>query len=175
MNVIITAIGGRDRPGIVAALTRAVYEVGGNLDDATMTRLRGAFATMVAAVLPEKCSIADLEAHLAPVVANLDLRFTVFALPDEEEPDEEVSDHVISVYGADQPGIVHEIASLLAGCGANITDLNTRVAGLPGRPVYVMLLETAGGDWERLPALLRQAGTKLGVDVTVRDIESETL
>ena len=52
--VIVTAIGARDKPGIVAALTEAVYEVGGSLDDATMTRLHGAFATMLAAAMGEK-------------------------------------------------------------------------------------------------------------------------
>jgi len=174
MNVIITAIGGKDRPGIIAALTRAVVEVGGNLDDATMTRLRGAFANMLAAVLPDGCTIADLEARLAPVSADLDLHVAVYDLP-ADEPEEESADHVISVYGADHPGIVHEITSLLAQCGANITDLNTRVAGLPGQPIYVMLLETAGGDWQRLLPILESAGKKLGVDVSVREIDAETL
>jgi glycine cleavage system regulatory protein len=39
--IVITAVG-RDQPGIIAALARAVYDLGGNLDDATMTRMRGA-------------------------------------------------------------------------------------------------------------------------------------
>ena len=174
MNVIITAIGGRDRPGIIAALTRIVFDVGGNLDDATMTRLRGAFANMLAAVLPTGCTVADVEARLAPIAAQLDLQVAVYELPDDE-PIEENSDHVISVYGADRPGIVHEITSLLADSGVNITDLNTRVAGMPGRPVYVMILETSGGDWDRLPEQLAAAGKNLGVDVSVREIESEAL
>ena len=49
--VVVTAVG-RDQPGIIAALAKAVFDLGGNLDDATMTRLHGAFSTMVAARLP---------------------------------------------------------------------------------------------------------------------------
>ncbi|MDR3708188.1 MAG: ACT domain-containing protein [Capsulimonadaceae bacterium] len=174
MNVIITAIGGSDRPGIIAALTKAIYELGGNLDDATMTRLRGAFANMLAATLPEGKTIADAQARLSPVAQELDLQVAVYEIPDEE-PQEEISDHIISVYGADQPGIVHRITSLLAEHGANITDLDTRLAGVPSKPIYVMLLETAGGDWTKLPEVLAERGKALGVDITVREIETETL
>ncbi|HEY3331792.1 MAG TPA: ACT domain-containing protein [Capsulimonadaceae bacterium] len=175
MNIIITAIGGKDRPGIIAALTKAVYEIGGNLDDVTMTRLRGAFANMIAATLPDGATVAQLEAILAPVSASLDLHVAVYEIPDDAEEAEVNADHIISVYGADQPGIVHTITSLLAERGANITDLDTRVAGAPGRPVYVMLIQTAGGDWETLPDHLSNAAKKLGVDVSSREIETETL
>ena len=53
------------------------------------------------------------------------------ALTLREVADRGVSDvptHVVSVYGADHPGIVHGIAALLAGQGVNITDLNASIA-----------------------------------------------
>ena len=175
MNIIITAIGGVDKPGIIAALTKAIYDIGGNLDDVTMTRLRGAFANMIAATLPEGASVSGIELLLAPIGDELDLHVAVYEIPDGVGEDEVTSDHIISVYGADQPGIVHTITSLLASFGANITDLDTRLAGAPGRPVYVMLIETSGGDWAALPARLAEAAKRLGVDVSTRELESETL
>ena len=174
MNVIITAIGGSDRPGIIAALTEAIFEVGGNLDDVTMTRLRGAFANMLAAALPAGVGLADIEARLAPVATRLDLHVAVYEIP-ETEPDEVQPDHIISVYGADKPGIVHSVASMLAEEGANITDLDTRTAGLTSSPVYVMLLETAGGNWATLPGRLADLGGRLGIDISAREIETEAL
>jgi len=57
--VVITAVG-RDRPGMIAALTRTVLDAGGTLDDATMTRLHGAFATMLAARLPSPAAAHGL-------------------------------------------------------------------------------------------------------------------
>jgi len=172
-TVIITAIGGHDKPGIIAALAKAVYDVGGNLDDATMTRLRGAFANMLAATLPEGASAESLRDRLKPVASSLGLYVSVEEIPgNSEEPE---PDHAITVYGADHPGIVHRITSLLATRGANITDLDTRVAGTQTSPVYVMVLQTSGGDWISLPSELASAAAELKVDVSVREIETEAL
>jgi glycine cleavage system transcriptional repressor len=112
---------------------------------------------------------------LAPIAAELDLHVAVYEIPDDAEAGEASADHIISVYGADKPGIVHAVTSLLAAEGANITDLDTRVAGAPGHPVYVMLLQTAGGDWDALPGKLNELAGTVGVDVSAREIETESL
>jgi glycine cleavage system transcriptional repressor len=46
---------------------------------------------------------------------------------------------VVSVYGADHPGIVHAVSQALADAGVNIVDLSSRVVGDP--PVYVLGIE----------------------------------
>jgi glycine cleavage system transcriptional repressor len=175
MNVIITAVGAKDRPGIIAGLTAAVYEAGGNLDDATMTRLRGAFANMLAASLPDDEAVAGLKARLAAISQPLGLRVMVYEMPEDDDDADDEADHTISVYGADRPGIVHAISSALAEGGANIVSLDNRVAGTMDRPVYVMLLETSGGDWNRVPELLASISKKIGVDVSHHKIDSEAL
>ena len=48
----MTAVGA-DRPGIVAALTGALLEIGGNLEDMRAALLRGSFATVLAVALPD--------------------------------------------------------------------------------------------------------------------------
>ena len=173
--VIITAIGGQDKPGIIAALTKAVLDVGGNLDDATMTRLRGAFANMLAATLPDGASADDLRGRLETVATQLGLYVSVEEIPDDQPEPE--PDHSITVYGADHPGIVYRITSLLADRNVNITDLDTRVAGGPGNPVYIMVLQTSGGDWSALPGeLAASAATELHVNVRhPTEIETEAL
>ena len=171
--VIVTAIGARDKPGIVAALTEAVYEAGGSLDDATMTRLHGAFATMLAARMPDDSATQTLRAGLKGVAERLGLHITVDEIPDAHE--EQAPDHLITVYGADRPGIVHQIATVLAAEGANITDLDTRVAGGAGNPVYVMFLETAGGNWQTLPEKLASAAKSLRVDIGHKELDTEAL
>jgi glycine cleavage system transcriptional repressor len=171
--VMITAIGPRDRPGIISALTGAVYASGGNLDDATMTRLHGAFANMLSARLEDEESVSALKDKLTVVGKNLELTITVDLIPDHHA--DEVPDHQINVYGADKPGIVFEVTKLLAELGVNITDLDTRLAGSPGKVMYVMLLETAGGDWSIIPQRLSEVALKLGVELNNRKIESEAL
>jgi glycine cleavage system transcriptional repressor len=175
MNVIITAIGAKDRPGIIAGLTKAVYEAGGNLDDATMTRLRGAFANMLSATLPDRDALTRVTELLGEIAPALGIRYTVYEMPDENEDDEEVADHMISVYGADRPGLVHGVSQALSEGGANILALDNRMAGDADHPIYVMLLETSGGDWSALPDKLNAASRELGVDISVREIDSEAL
>lgn len=169
--VVISAVG-RDKPGIIAALARAVLDLGGNLDDAAMTRLHGAFAAMVAARLPPGKTEEDARAALAPVGEEMGLTVTVQSVPDEHH--ESPPDTLLTVYGADKPGIVHAVASLLAARGINITDMDTRLAGTPESPVYVMLLEAVAGDAD-LTGDLAALRRDLGVDISAQALDAEAL
>lgn len=169
--VVITAVG-RDGPGIIAALAKAVLDLGGNLDDATMTRLHGAFAAMVAARLPESVSADSARAALASLEQERGLTVTVQTVPDTHR--EAAPDTLLTVYGADRPGIVYGVASALASRGINITDMDTRLAGTPDAPIYVMQLEAFAGDSD-LAADLSALKSALGVDMTVQALDSEAL
>ena len=168
--VVVTAVG-RDGPGIVAALAKVVLELGGNLDDATMTRLHGAFAAMVAARLPAGVTEGDVRDALAPMAARA-LTVTVQAVSDAHS--EMPPDTLLTVYGADKPGIVYGVAAALASAGVNITDMDTRLTGAPDAPVYVMLLEAAAGGAD-LTGDLEALKASLGVDITVQALHPEAL
>src|SRR5664280_2964798 len=70
----ITAIGD-DRPGIVAAVTEVLAAVDANLEDTSMTILRGHFAMML--IVGCDRPAAEVEAAVAPVAAELDLVVSV--------------------------------------------------------------------------------------------------
>ncbi len=169
--VVISAVG-RDRPGIIAALARALLDLGGNLDDIAMTRLHGAFAAMMAARLPSEKTEEDARTALAPVAREMGLTVTVQSVPDAHA--EAPPDTLLTVYGADKPGIVHAVAAALAATGANITDMDTRLTGSPAAPVYVMLLEVAAGGAD-LAGSLAELGRDLGVDISARALDAEAL
>ena len=81
---------------------------------------------------------------------------------------------MLSVYGADRPGIVAKVARIVADHDGNITDVNTRVIGTPERPVYVMLLEVLLPPDQQpveLERALETLKSSLGVDVSLRTIE----
>jgi glycine cleavage system transcriptional repressor len=85
---------------------------------------------------------------------------------------------MLSVYGADRPGIVAAVARVVADQGGNITDLNTRVIGSPDRPVYVMVLEIhmpSGTQPDVFQTALERLKPTLGVDITLQPIESVQL
>lgn len=169
--VVITAVG-RDRPGMIAALTRAVLDAGGTLDDATMTRLHGAFATMLAARLPSPAAAHGLRDALKPKGEELGLAITVQDAPETHA--EAPPDIGLTVYGADRPGIVHAVTRLLGDQGVNITDMDTRVAGTADAPIYVMLLE-ASSQGKDLAEALDTLRRTLGVDITQHPLDTEAL
>ncbi len=175
----VTAVG-VDRPGIVAAVTAVFVEQGCNLEDTSMTILRGHFAMMMVVEAPEGVSTGDLEAALVGPAAAFDLLLAVRPLREERtaEVPEPESIWTVAVYGADHPGIVHGVAALLAGLEVNIVDLQTRVIGEPDNPVYSMLMEVslpAGVHSEHLAGELQRLGAELGVSVSLHPSEADIL
>ena len=178
MTHFAVAAVGADRPGIVAAVTRAFVDHGCNLEDSSMTILRGQFAMMLVVEAPAAVGAAELEQALAAPAADLDLVVTV--RPAAEPGDEalETGRWTVSVHGADHPGIVHGVASLLAERSVNIVDLSTRVVGGPDRALYTMILEVvlpAGAHPAELERDLEDKAAELGVTCRLHLSEADIL
>ncbi len=137
-DLTLSVVGG-DRPGIVAAVTGALVDLGGNVAGCRAAQLMGSFALVLAVTVPPGVSPADVETHLAAMADAEGL--TIAAAPCQgTAPAHTDGEHcVVSVYGADRPGIVHDAATALAGIGANIVDLTADLVGDP--PLYVLGVE----------------------------------
>ncbi|MDP9072158.1 MAG: ACT domain-containing protein [Actinomycetota bacterium] len=173
----ISAVGA-DRPGIVAAVTGVLVDHGCNLEDTSMSILRGHFAMMMVVAAPDGLDGATLEEALAAPARHLDLVVAVRPIDDEVPASPEGEAWNVAVYGADRPGIVHRVTSLLAEAGANVVDLDTRVIGEPGRPVYAMVLDVClplGTDGRELAADLDALAQELGVECSAHPAEADIL
>ncbi len=168
-ELAVTAIG-TDRPGIVAAVTRILHERGGNLEDSAMTILGGQFA-IVLLVATEDAPDALRDA-LQQATAELGLTISVCRTEGADQGADPT--HLLSVYGADRPGIVAGVTGALAEVGANIVDLETQVIGDSEQPVYAMLIELATDDDHAVAGAIAGACEELGVDHTLRTIDAET-
>ena len=178
-KMALTAIG-RDCPGIVAGVSRVLFEHGCNIEDSSMTILRGEFAMILVVQAAASTDLAALHKALQVVAAEFRLLLSFRELP-EEQPREAPSGvgvgFIVSVYGADKPGIVYRVTKSLVDCGANITDVTTRVVG-QDTLVYIMLLEVEvphEQDAVYLERTLASLARELAVDITVRPLESATL
>ncbi len=180
---VLTAFG-KDRPGIVAGVTKVLHVLGCNLEDSAMTRLGGEFVIMLIFSGPSTVSEARLQRACAPLERALKLSIHVKALAasTRSAASRAARPHIISVYGADRPGIVHGVSELLAKRGINITDVETHRAtasgGATGAPLYLMLLEVdlpARVKAASLQPLLKAAGKRLGVAVNLRPAEPSIL
>jgi glycine cleavage system transcriptional repressor len=171
----VTAIG-LDRPGIVAAVTGALLELDGNVEDSQMSILRGHFAVMLLVQVPEGTDQAALTDRLGKVRDELGLEAVTVA-PVGAGPESVTPTHVVSVYGADSKGIVHSISAALAGLGVDITDLETKLTGTDDAPVYVMMMEIALGsaDPAEVEAAVDRAAADIRVEASLRELDADTL
>ncbi|MEX2504181.1 MAG: ACT domain-containing protein [Egicoccus sp.] len=167
-ELAVTAVGA-DRPGIVAAVAKVLHDRGGNVEDSAMTILGGHFAIVLIVATDDEPDA--LRAALDEATGPLGLAISVSRAEGERRPHEPT--HLLSVYGADRPGIVAGVTAALAELGANITDLETQVIG-HDEPVYAMVIEVVADDEAALDAQLTTVCEELGVDHTLRTIEAET-
>jgi glycine cleavage system transcriptional repressor len=166
---LAVAVLGPDRPGVIAALSEVLLAGSGNLEDASMTILRGQFAMTLIVDVPAPAD--EVAAELAPVADRLGLLVSVRDAPPGHET-ASGSPYVVSVHGADRPGIVHRVTSAIAAAGGNITDLATRLAG----GLYVLVAEVdLPGSPEVLQHDLGVLSRELGVDAHLRPADTDVL
>ncbi|MEK0085536.1 glycine cleavage system protein R [Benzoatithermus flavus] len=122
-SLTLTLIG-RDRPGLVRALSERVAAAGGNWLESHMARLGGQFAGILMVEVP-----AEAADRLVEDLRGLDaegLHVTV----ERGAPEEAGATRrafVLELVGHDRSGIVHEIAEVLARRNVNIEELETEV------------------------------------------------
>ncbi len=175
MKFFILSVFGKDRPGIVAGVSKALYELGLNIEDSSMTRLNGEFTIML---------IVSSQEYITPDIILDKLqevreRFGLFTFCRELEDAYEKlpeSDEIyrIVVFGADKPGIVYHVSQLLSNMGLNICDLRTEKRG----ELYVMLIEVEAKEdisEEELKEELEKLREALGVDISFEKEEGGVL
>ncbi len=74
-NWYMLTLVGKDRPGIVAEVSQALFEGGGNLGEASMARLGGNFTVML--MLEIEAKKDDVENLLQPLGEKLGLFFHI--------------------------------------------------------------------------------------------------
>ncbi|HVX96043.1 MAG TPA: ACT domain-containing protein [Polyangia bacterium] len=169
-DLVLTLIG-PDRPGLVQAVAGIVAEHGGNWLESRMTHLAGKFAGILRAELPPEraaeamAALGALERQGLKIVAETVARA-------EREPPQRTMD--LELLGLDRPGIVREIAQLLAGSGVNVEELTTNRTSAPmsGEILFEARAHVhvpASTDVAKLRASLERVASDLMVEVKLED------
>jgi glycine cleavage system transcriptional repressor len=170
---------GRDRPGIVAEVTRALLGHSLNITDSQMAVLSGHFTMMLVVTAPEGTDLDAVEEELTRTRDRLSLDALSLSPLGDTDAAVLAPSQIVSVYGVDHPGIVHAVTARLAAREVNVTDLETRLIGEGGQAgLYAMVLEVAlpaGMEPDALRAMLDEVGAEQGVDVTVRSLEPDVM
>ena len=176
-RVALTFIG-KDRPGLIAEITRNLFDAGCNIEDTTMTLLEGEFAMILIATLPTPA----VEKKLLKAFKRLRSRWGLYCFlkavaggvvrGEKHPPGTEI--YVISVAGRDRTGIVYETSRVLAQYKLNITDLNSKILGKGNKSVFTMIMEVdvpKRFNMKKLESSWCKLREKLGLDVSVRRLE----
>lgn len=178
MPHLVVAAAGPDQTGIVAEFTRVFLQRGCNLEDTSMTVLRGQFAMMLVVEAPPLVTPSALERELADETALLGLVVSVWQVPDVSPTSPQGEPWTVSIYGADRPGIVNQISKALADRDVNIADLETRLVGPQDAPIYSMILDVTvppGTNVDNLRSELKEVADGLGVECHLRPSEADVL
>jgi glycine cleavage system transcriptional repressor len=174
---LLTAAG-RDRPGLVAAVTKVLFEEGCNLEDSAMTRLQGEFAMLLIFSGPFRPGRARSRLMALGKKLSLTLDLRPLSARESRAAPAAANGVLITVYGADRAGIVHRITDRLARARVNISDLSTHRTESDGTSGYILYLEgEAPRGWtpEKLEADLRRAAADMGVTVQVKALSAAAL
>jgi len=174
MSHFALTVVGRDRPGIVSEVTEILFQLGCNIADSSCSILGGQFAMILILSHPELSSKEAFAEAFAPLEErNLSVLVRTLKPGGEKRADLYGEICMISVYGADKPGIVFRVAKILGEHQINITDLNTKLIGSEERPVYVMMIEAVLPEdktVDEIEAWMEAVKQELEVDISVRSI-----
>ncbi len=168
MASLILTVVGPDRPGLVRALSEAVAARGGSWLESRMARLAGQFAGIVLVEAP--AALAD-DLH---ALESQDLRIVTQDVAESQTPAFSGQRVTLEVVGNDRPGIVRDVARILAECGVNIEELTTGVASgsFSGEALFratAALRAPNEAAVDQVRAALEQLGNELMVDIQPAD------
>lgn len=166
---IVLSVLSNDRPGVVETLSEVLEDHGGNWMESSMLSLAGKFAGILLAEIPDSKAepfleaLAALEGKGIRVVAETGPEISTF------EDSQCVS---LELVGQDRPGIVHEIAEVLARHAVNVQELETTVrsASMSGESLFMAhakILIPQGADMEALRKELEALANELMVDLSL--------
>jgi len=168
-NWYMLTLVGKDRPGIVAKVTSALFEAGCNLGETSMIRLGDNFTVMM--LVQSEGDEASLRKALEPALKALSLVLHVDSVSGERHQ-RPVPDVRILVHGADRAGIVSQVTARAADAGLNILDLESDVGGSDAEPIYILQIEgVAAQGVEAIQDALAPLQAE-GVKVDVQPIET---
>jgi glycine cleavage system regulatory protein len=170
MKTIILTVVSPDRPGLVQMLSDVIVKHEGSWGQSSMANLAGQFAGILLVSVDENNLPAlnkDLQA-----LSKQDMMVTISESGTVVEAGLQVV--WLEITGHDQPGIVHEVASVCSDLGANLISLETDVVSgsMSGEAMFIASAELqlpAQLDPEDVREALEQLSDDLMVDLALAD------
>lgn len=116
-----------NRVGILAAVSNAIAELGGDMQEISVTVMRKFFTIILSAEFPDGRDPEIIVDHVRdvgrPYQLTVQLNDPATESSGEDAPREETRTHFLVVAGKNEPGMMRQVSSRLAQEGVDISDL----------------------------------------------------
>ena len=138
-TVALVSVLCEDNPGLIAAITGRLFDIGADLGDTTFAVLGGAAQFNTVCELPEGVSLASVEAELAKLspLAKAKIAVTPFGYHPIHAEQAHIT-HRIEITGKDSPGLIARLSEVFLQFGANIVRLNSERLPGAGQAHYML-------------------------------------
>jgi glycine cleavage system transcriptional repressor len=175
MKKIVITVLGCDRPGIIAAVSKTLFENRCNIEDVSQTILQTEFVGIFIAAVPELLSEEDLLARLQEELTPMGLSVVLKPVHEAGEWVAPASEpFVITTLGPDRLGLVAAITEVLARFGINITNLRAIFRGGTDPQRNVMIYEVdipVAIDRHAFRTALHECAAQLELDISLQHRE----
>ncbi len=172
-NIFLLSIMGKDRVGVVSAVTNYLFETGANLADSAFAVLGEGFEFSCVAEFGTEVTVAELDDGLTALESLSGARITIAPFPFQLlRTDNANVSHTVEITGGDRPGLVARISEVLVEYGANIVRMNSRrlstESGTDYRTRFAISVEDQ--NIEPLEAALFNTAGSMRLDLTVEAV-----
>jgi glycine cleavage system transcriptional repressor len=173
MRKMIISVLGKDRPGIIAAVTKVMFDQGFNIEDVSQTILQNQFSGSFIATGPEEISAHDIRQAFEAHTAGFDLHFHVREMGTYGVTWTTCAcdSFIITTRGPDRKGLVAGVTALLAAHNVNVSQLRAVFRGGddPGRNIMIYEVDIPRDiDMQALRKALRDIGQALDLQINLQ-------
>jgi glycine cleavage system transcriptional repressor len=173
MNKVVISVLGQDRPGILAAVSKILFDMDCNIENVSQTILQTEFAGTFIASLPAQTGLQALARRLESGLGPMDLHVSVRALehPRPYFPAVDAQPFIITAIGPDRKGLVARITEIIARHGVNVTNLQAVFKGgdEPGDNIMIYEVDIpATCDTRLLRQELKARAEALDLDISIQ-------
>lgn len=172
MKKMIISVLGKDRPGIIAEVTRILFEQDCNIENVSQTILQHEFSGIFIVTVPDPLSQPTLHRHLEEGLVPMGLHVYEKPLSDTVDAPAVASEpFVVTTKGPDRKGLVATITAVMAGYRVNVTNLQAVFKGGADPNANIMIYEVdipIDTDQQALRQALREKARALSLDISIQ-------
>ncbi len=174
-QLVLTFLG-RDKPGLVNAISEKIAAHGGTWLESRLAHLAGEFAGIVLVGAPEP-NIAELTASLGDLEAS-GLQVSV-KRSESAAAETNYTSLTLALFGNERPGIVRDVTQALTGLGVNIEEFSSSLESAPftGLGMFranARLRVPSSVSSADVQKTLEKLAAEIMVDLTVSDAPSQS-